>query len=136
MPELSTAPTTTVTSTTKLLTLDFEGVEAGDVASLFGGPGVDLITEAGATNLEPSTHSGRNRLILAAGDLTLDNAEGYSAGEIFNVYATATIDILVSGVTLTPPAGGSEQMTAGMAISIVMTAPTTAIMFGQTVASS
>lgn len=136
MPELSTAPTTTVTATTKLLTLDFENVEAGDVASLFGGPGVDLITEAGATNLEPSTHSGRNRLILAAGDLTLDNSEGYTAGEIFNVYATATIDILVSGVTLTPPAGGSEQMTAGMAISIVMTAPTTAIMFGQTVASS
>lgn len=109
----------------------------GDIAALAGGgTSLNLITEAGAATLDPSTHAGPNTLILAAGDLTLDNAEGYTAGEIFNVYATATIDILVTGVTLTPPSGGSDQLTAGMAASIVMTGTNTAIMFGQTVASS
>lgn len=109
----------------------------GDIAALAGGgSSVTLLTEAGAATLDPGTHAGANNLILAAGDLTLDNAEGYTAGEIFNVYATATIDILVAGVTLTVPSGGSDQLTAGMAVSIVMTSTNTAIMFGQTVASS
>lgn len=109
----------------------------GDIAALAGGgSSVTLLTEAGAATLDPGTHAGPNNLILAAGDLTLDNAEGYTAGEIFNVYATATIDILVAGVTLTAPSGGSDQLTAGMAVSIVMTSTNTAIMFGQTVASS
>lgn len=97
---------------------------------------VQLITEAGAATLDPATHSGRNRLILAGGDLTLNTAESYSAGDVFNIYATATIDILLTGVTLTPPNGGSEQLEAAMAVSIVMTGTTTAIMFGQTVPSS
>lgn len=107
------------------------------IADLAGSdPSVDLVTEAGAATLDPATHSGRGRLILAGGDLTLNVAESYTAGDVFNVYATGTIQILLTGVTLTPPSGGSEQLEAAMAVSIVMVDTDEAIMFGQTVSSS
>lgn len=94
-----------------------------------------LVTEASAFTADPATHAGTNKLILAGGDVTFDNAESYSSGQTFNVRATAAIDLIEDGVTLTPPSGGTLELDSAMSVTVVMTGATTGIVIGQTVAA-
>jgi hypothetical protein len=95
-----------------------------------------IVTEASAFTAAPGTHDGLTRYIRAAGDVTFDAAEPYTAGMVFNIRATAAIQLIEDGVTLTPPAGGTLDLSPGMAVQVVMTSSTTGDVIGQTVASS
>lgn len=111
-----------------------------DDPSVGGGGGgsdnVTIITESSAFTATPSTHAGRSRLIEAGGNVTFDVAEGYSSGDVFNLVATAVLDLLTTGVTLTPPYGGTLELDADMAVSVVMTGASTGRLIGQTVQAS
>lgn len=95
-----------------------------------------IVTEASAFTADPGTHDGLTRLVLAGGDVTFDAAEPYTSGMTFNIRATAAIELIEDGVTLTPPAGGTLELDADMAVQVVFTSATTAVVIGQTVASS
>lgn len=116
----------------------FDGSAWIDDPSVSGGGGSDnltLVTEASAFTADPGTHDGRRRLVLAGDDVTFDSGEPYAAGQVYNIYATGALEILVSGVTLTDVYGGTKDMGAGMAVSVVMTGATTGIIIGYTVAA-
>ncbi len=131
MPELNTAANdATIAGTEKLLTLAFEYITVAQLRTYLGT--VDIITEASAFTADPATHSGSHRLILAADDVTFDSAETYSAGEAYNIRATAALALVETGATLTPPAGGTLNLDADMAVTVVFTGATTAIVIGQT----
>lgn len=95
-----------------------------------------IVTESSAFTADPGTHDGLTRYIRAAGDVTFDDAEPYTAGMVFNIRATASIELIEDGVTLTPPAGGTLDLSPGMAVQVVMTSATAGDVIGQTVASS
>lgn len=95
-----------------------------------------IVTEASPFTANPGVHDGMLRYNRCAGDITFDNAEPYTAGMVFNIRATAAIDLIEDGVTLTPPAGGSLSMESDMAVQVVMTSSTAGDVIGQTVASS
>lgn len=97
---------------------------------------VDIVTEATASTMEPDVHSGRRRYVRAGGDVTFDSAEGYAAGQVFNIRATSEIVLLEDGVTLTPPSGGSLVLDADMAVTVIMTSGIAGDVIGQTVAAS
>ena len=96
---------------------------------------LDLITEAIAFTASPTTHSGREKLILAAGDVTFNVAQGYVAGNVFNIHATASIELLGVGVTLTPAALGTNELEAAMTVTVAMTSSSTGRIIGQSVAA-
>ena len=98
-----------------------------------GGSTISIVTEAGAFTATVSDHAGKDRMILAGGDVTFDNAEGYASGRVFNVLATAAIELIEDGVTLTPPAGGTLELDADMTVTVLMTGATTGRVIGQTV---
>lgn len=98
--------------------------------------GVTIITEASTSTMDPATHSGRDKYVRAADDVTFDSAESYSAGQVYNIRATGALSLLESGVTLTPPVGGTLDLDAAMTVSIIMTSSTAGDVIGQTVASS
>lgn len=108
-------------------------LDADDVGAC--GTGYSIITEASAFTADPGVHDGLGRYIRAGGDVTFDSAEPYSAGMVFNIRATATLELVGTGVTLTPPSGGTLDMEAGMAVQVVMTGATTGDVIGQTVAA-
>lgn len=99
------------------------------------GDAYTIVTESSAFTADPSTHDGLTRYIRAGGNVTFNSAEPYTAGMVFNIRATAGLDLVESGVTLTPPAGGTLELDAGMAVQVVMTSSTTADVIGQTVAA-
>jgi|SRR5690554_3078733 len=101
-----------------------------------GAEELDIITEASAFTASPATHAGLSRYIRAGGDVTFDDGEGYTAGQVFNIRATATLELIEDGVTLTPTYGGTLDLEAGMAVTVVVTSPTTADVIGLTVQSS
>lgn len=112
------------------------GRKDGDWEQVTGGGGADsytIITEGSAFTAEPGTHDGLARYIRAGGDVTFDNSEPYTTGMVFNIRATAGIDLVQNGVTLTPPAGGTLELSAGMAVQVVMTGAAAADVIGQTV---
>jgi hypothetical protein len=92
-----------------------------------------IITEAGTSTMDPATHAGTNRYIRAADDVTFDVAEGYAAGQPYNLRATAGLTLIGTGVTLTPPAGGTLDLDAAMSITVVMTSSSAGDVIGQTV---
>lgn len=98
-----------------------------------GATAYTVVTEASAFTATPAAHAGLGRYIRVGGNVTFDGAEGYTAGQAFNIRATAGISLAGSGVTLTPPAGGSLALSAGMSVSVVMVTGTTADVVGQTV---
>lgn len=95
-----------------------------------------IVTEGSAFTADPGTHDGLTRLVIAGGDVTFDAAEPYTSGMTFNIRATAEIELIEDGVMLDPPAGGTLELDAGMAVQVVFTSATTAVVIGQTVASS
>lgn len=101
-----------------------------------GSTTVSIVTEAGASTMDPATHAGVNRYIRCSGDVTFNTAEGYSTGEVYNIRAVAGLTLIETGVTLTPPAGGSLDLSADMSVSVIMTSSTAGDVIGQTVASS
>lgn len=109
-----------------------------DIADLAAAAGAayTIVTEASPFTADPGTHDGLFRYIRAGGDVTFDDAEPYTAGMVFNIRATASIELIEDSVTLTPPDGGSLELDAGMAVQVVMTGATTGDVIGQTVASS
>lgn len=120
----------------------FNGSSWIDDPSITGGGGgggataYTIVTEGSAFTADPGTHDGLTRYIRAAGDVTFDDAEPYTAGMVFNIRATASIELIEDGVTLTPPAGGTLDLSPGMAVQVVMTSATAGDVIGQTVASS
>lgn len=101
-----------------------------------GSETLSIITEASSFTADPSTHAGLSRYIHAGGDVTFDSAEGYTAGEVYNIRATASLELVEDGVTLSPSYGGTLELEAGMAVTVVMTSPTAADVIGLTVQSS
>lgn len=95
-----------------------------------------IVTEASSFTVEVGVHDGLATYTRAAGNATFDNAEPYTAGMTFPIRATASIELVEDGVTLTPPAGGSLFMDSGMAVQVIMTSATAGDVIGQTVASS
>ncbi len=109
---------------------DARKVTAQDIADLGSGGGggataYTIVTEASAFTADPGTHDGLAVLTEAGGDVTFDSAEPYTAGMVFNIDATAPIELIEDGVTLTPPAGGTLELDAGMAVQVVMKSSTT-----------
>lgn len=94
---------------------------------------VTIVTEAATSTMDPATHAGRSKYIRAANDVTFDNTEGYAAGEVYNIRATAAVALIGTGVTLTPPAGGTLTMAADMCVSVIMTSSSAGDVIGQTV---
>lgn len=94
-----------------------------------------IVTEGSAFTADPGTHDGLTRYNRCAGDVTFDSAEPYTAGMVFNFRATAAIELIEDGVTLTVPAGGTLELDAGMSVQVVMTSTTTGDVIGQTVAA-
>ena len=106
------------------------------VTSSGGSETLSIITEASSFTADPATHAGLSRYIRAGGDVTFDDGEGYSAGQVFNIRATAAIGLVEDGVTLDPTYGGTLELEAGMAVTVVMTSPTTADVIGLTMQTS
>lgn len=100
-----------------------------------GSETLTIVTEASAFTAAPPTHAGLTRYIRAGGDVTFDSAEGYTAGQVFNIRATDALSLVGSGVALTPTTGGTLDLEAGMAVTVVMVTPTTADVIGLTVAA-
>ncbi len=100
-----------------------------------GSETLSIVTEASAFTASPATHAGLTRYIRAGGDVTFDSAEGYMAGQVFNIRATAALELIEDGVTLTPTYGGTLALESGMAVTVVMTAPDAADVIGLTVAA-
>lgn len=96
---------------------------------------VEIVTEASAFTVVPATHKGRNRLILAGDDITFDSAEALASGQVYSIRATSALELIEDGVTLTPPAGGTLELDAGMSVAVYMTGSTTGVVIGQTVAA-
>lgn len=101
-----------------------------------GSETVTIITEPSAFTATPATHAGKSRYIRAGGNVTFDDGEGYSAGQVFNIRATSAIELVEDGVTLDPTYGGTLELEAGMAVTVVMTSPTNADVIGLTVEAS
>jgi uncharacterized LabA/DUF88 family protein len=59
-----------------------------------GGSTVTIVTEGSAFTVVAATHAGRGKYIRAGGDVTFDNAETYAAGEVYNLRATAAIELI------------------------------------------
>lgn len=102
-------------------------------AVLAGTDTVSVVTEASAFTAEIATHAGLRTYVRAAGDVTFDSAESYSSGQVFNIRATASLELIEDGVTLTPPAGGTLELDAGMSVTVVMSSGTAGDVIGQTV---
>lgn len=100
-----------------------------------GSETLTIVTEASAFTATPATHAGLSRYIRAGGNVTFDDGEGYLAGQVFNIRATAPLELVEDGVTLSPTAGGTLELDAGMAVTVIMTSPTTADVIGLTVAA-
>lgn len=93
----------------------------------------EVLTEAAAFTAVPATHAGRNRIILAGGNVTF-NTSGIDTGQCYNIRSTGAVMLVGSGVTLTPTDGGTLAMTANMQVTVVMTSGTTGVVMGLTVA--
>lgn len=116
---------------------NFDGATWNVVTSGGGGSEtVSIVTEAAAFTATPATHAGLSRYIRAGGDVTFDDSEGYAEGQVFNIRATAALELVEDGVTLTPTYGGTLDLEASMAVTVVMTSATDADVIGLTVQSS
>lgn len=113
--------------------------DAGAATSLQGATGpaapetLTIVTEASTSTMDPATHAGRSRYLRCAGNVTFNSAESYTAGEVYNIRATSALTLVGTGVTLTPPSGGTLAMSADMAVSVIMTSSTAGDVIGQTV---
>lgn len=118
----------------------FDGSDWIDDPSVSGGGGgsdaYTIVTEVVASTATVGANDGLFRYNRCGGDVTFDNAQPYTAGMVFNIRATAAIELVESGVTLTPPSGGTLELDAGMAVQVVMTSSTAGDVIGQTVAAS
>lgn len=96
---------------------------------------VDIVTESTAFDIVPATHAGRRKWILAGADATFDSGKAFAAGQVYAITATAAIELIEAGVTLTPPDGGTLELDADMSVEVRMTSSTTGHVIGQTVAA-
>lgn len=118
----------------------FDGSDWIDDPSISGGGGgsdaYTIVTEVVASTATVGANDGLFRYNRCGGDVTFDSSQPYTAGMVFNIRATAAIELVESGVTLTPPSGGTLELDAGMAVQVVMTSSTAGDVIGQTVAAS
>lgn len=136
----STAQTIANTADPSQIEFSDSGFAANNVsdaiieASTMGGVAtVTINTEAGTSTMDPATHAGMNVYNRCAGDVTFNSAESYATGEVYNIRATSGITMIETGVTLTPPAGGTLALDADMSVSVIMTSSTAGDVIGQTV---
>lgn len=97
--------------------------------------GYTIVTEASAFTATRATHAGADKYTRAGGNATFDSAQSYAAGDVVKLRATGAVTLIGTGVTLTPPAGGTLGLTAGMAVEVIFVTATTADVVGQTVAA-
>lgn len=105
---------------------------AGYTGISSSGGGVTIVTEASTSTMDPATHAGLDKYVRAADDVTFNTSEGYTTGEVYNIRATAALTLIGTGVTLTPPSGGSLNLGEDMTVTVIMTSSTTADVIGQT----
>jgi hypothetical protein len=94
---------------------------------------VTIVTEASTSTMTPATHAGLNKYVRAADDVTFNTSQSYTAGEVYNIRATAALTLIGTGVTLTAPDGGTLAMSAAMSVTVIMTSSTAGDVIGQTV---
>lgn len=92
-----------------------------------------VVSEGAAFTADPAVHAGLDTYTRAGGNVSFNSAEGYAAGEVYPIRATTALSLSGTGVTLTPPYGGSLALQAGMSVQVVMTSPTAGDVIGQTV---
>lgn len=95
--------------------------------------GVTIVTEASTSTMTPATHAGLAKYVRAADDVTFNTSQSYTAGEVYNIRATAALTLIGTGVTLTVPNGGTLDMDADMAVTVIMTSSAAGDVIGQTV---
>lgn len=93
----------------------------------------NVASEPAAFTATVGTHDGALRYTRAAGNVTFSSAQPYATGMTFPIRATAAISLVGSGVTLTPPAGGTLDLSPAMSVQVVMTSATAGDVVGQTV---
>jgi hypothetical protein len=108
-------------------------VSLAALAAFLESQALTIVTEASVVTMDPATHAGRSKYIRAADDVTFNTSEGYTAGEVYNIRATAGLTLVGTGVTLTPPAGGTLDLDAAMSVSVIMTSSSAGDVIGQTV---
>ncbi len=94
----------------------------------------DIVTEPLAFTASSVSHAGTMKYIRAGGNVTFDSSEGYAEGQAFNIRATSNLSLIGNGVTLEPTAGVTLGLEARMAVTVIMTSPTTADVIGMGVA--
>lgn len=102
-------------------------------ASSGGATGVTINTEASTSTMAPATHAGLAKYNRCADDVTFNTSQSYTAGEVYNIRATAALTLIGTGVTLTPPDGGTLDLSAAMSVTVIMTSSTAGDVIGQTV---
>lgn len=105
-------------------------------ASALSGVGTyAIVTEPSAFTAAPGTHDGLARYVRAGGDVTFDSAEPYVSGMVFNIRATASIQLVESGISLAPTYGGTLALEGGMGVQVVFTSGAAAEVNGLTVSA-
>jgi hypothetical protein len=115
---------------------DYEFVSSAWVVYSPGGGGastVTIVTEASTSTMTPATHAGLAKYVRAADDVTFNTSQSYTAGEVYNIRATAALTLIGTGVTLTAPNGGTLDLDADMSVTVIMTSSTAGDVIGQTV---
>jgi hypothetical protein len=95
--------------------------------------GVTINTYATAHTMDPATDAGLAVYNRCADDVTFNTSQSYTAGEVYNIRATAALTLIGTGVTLTAPDGGTLAMSAAMSVTVIMTSSTAGDVIGQTV---
>lgn len=111
------------------------GFVGGDVFDQVDVQRYDIVTEGSASTATVGKNDGLLRYNRCDGDVTFDSGEPYAAGMVFNIRATSGIELVQSGVTLTPPAGGTRSLNTGMSVQVIMTGAAAGDIVGQTVAA-
>lgn len=117
------------------------GTGSSSVTSVNGATGavvleldkVTINTETSTSTMTPATHAGLRKYNRCADDVTFSSGQSYTAGDVYNIRATAALSLVESGVTLTEPAGGTLDLDAGMSVTVIMTSSTAGDVIGQTV---
>lgn len=103
--------------------------------------GYTVINEPTTARTMTPADAGKDNYIrftnAAASVATFDSAEAYTTGMTWNIRAVGAggLTLATSGVTLTPPKGGTLVLEQDDTVSVVMTGPTTGEVMGTTVAA-
>lgn len=95
---------------------------------------IESTTARTITTADSGAHTIINCTNAGATSITFDNTESYNEGNVFNIRASGAggITLVESGVTLTPPKGGSLLLAQDDTVSVIMTSGTAGFIAGST----